>query len=71
MLSAFVLSNLWFILANDQCIILGVELCICALYGLSLASTFVLMPTFSRTPAAKEEVVFGYFAPANRGGGQE
>jgi hypothetical protein len=71
MFSAFVLSNLWFILATDQSIILGVELCICALYGLSLVSTFILMPAFSRTPAAKEEVVFGDFVPTNRGGGQE
>ena len=54
----------------DQCIILGVELCICALYGLSLASTFVLMPVFSGA-AGEEELVFGYFMPTNQGGGQE
>ena len=65
MLGAYVLLNLWFILANDQCIILGVELCICALYGLSLASTFVLMPTLSGTPVADEDAVFGYFVPAD------
>ena len=58
MLSAYVLLNLWFILANDQCIIFGIELCICALYGLSLASTFILMYAFSGTPAW-EEVIFG------------
>ena len=53
-----------------QCIILGVELFICALYGLSLASTFVLMPAFSGS-AGEEEPVFGYFMPADQGGGQE
>ena len=71
MLSAYILLNLWFILANDQCIILEVGLCICALYGLSLASTFLLMPALSSTPAAEKEVVFGYFVPVDRGGGQE
>jgi hypothetical protein len=70
MLSAYVLPNMWFILANDQCIILGVELCICALYGLSLASTFVLMPALSGTPVAGE-AIFGNFVPADQGGGQE
>ena len=69
MLSAYILLDLWFILANDQCIILGVELCICALYGLSLASTFVFMPALLGTPAAGEEAVFGYFVPAYQGGG--
>ena len=53
-----------------QCIILGIELCICALYGLSLASTFVLMPTFSGA-AGEAEPMFGYFVPADQGGGQE
>ena len=71
MLSAYVLLNLWFILGNDQCIILRVELCICALYGLNLASIFVLMPVLSGTYVAEEETVFGYFVPADAGGGQE
>ena len=53
-----------------HCIILGVELCICVLYGLSLASTFVLMPAFSG-PSGEEEPVFRYFVPADQGGGQE
>ena len=69
-LSAYVLLNLWSILANDQCIILGVELCICALYSLSLASTFVLMPALSGSTSVGY-AVFGYFVPANAGGGQE
>jgi hypothetical protein len=71
MLSAFVLSNLWFILANDQCITLGVELCIFALYSLSLASTFIFMPALLGTPVAEEGAIFGYFVPADRGGRQE
>ena len=71
MLSTYVLPNLWLILANDQCIILIVELCIYALYGSSLASTFVLMLALSGTPAAKENVVFGYFVPVDPGDGQE
>jgi hypothetical protein len=65
MLSAYVLPNMLFILANDQFIILGVELCICALYGLSLVSTFVFMPALLGTPVAGEEAIFGNFVPAD------
>ena len=71
MLSAYVLPNLWLILANDQCKILRVELCICSLYGLSLVSTFVLMPALLGTPVTEGDVVFGYFVPVDAGGGQE
>ena len=53
-----------------QCIILEVELCICALYDLSLASTFVLMPAFSGD-AGEEELEFGYFVPTDQGSGQK
>ena len=70
MLSAYFLLNLWFILANDQCIILGVELCICALYGLSLVSTLILMPALSSS-AGEGDALFGYFVPADAGGRQE
>ena len=47
---------------------LGVELCICALYSLCLASTFVFMHMFLGA-ASDEEPVFGYFMPADQGGG--
>ena len=53
-----------------QCIILGVEIRICALYGLSLASTFVPMPVLSGS-AGEDEAEFGYFVPTDVGGGQE
>ena len=53
-----------------QCIILGVELCICALYGLSLASTLILMSVLLGS-AGEDEAVFGYCVPADAGGGQE
>jgi hypothetical protein len=69
MLSAYVLPNLWFILANDQCIILGVKLCICALYGLSLASNFIIMHALSGTPVVGEEATFCNFMPTDQGGG--
>jgi hypothetical protein len=50
-----------------QYIIFRVELFICTIYGLSLVSTFVLMPAFSGA-AGEEEAVFGYFVPADQGG---
>ena len=53
-----------------QCIILGVELCFCPLYGLSLASTLCTHAYVSGA-AGEEEAVFGYFVPADQGGGQE
>ena len=53
-----------------QYIILGVELRIYALYGLSLASTFILIHVLSGS-AGEGDAVFGYFVPADAGGGQE
>ena len=64
------LNHVAVFLLSIKCIIFRVGLCICDLYGLSLASTFVLMPVFLGF-AGEVEAVFGCFMPANAGGGQE
>ena len=58
-----------FFLLTTQCIILEVELFICALYRLSLTNTFIL--NCSTGFAGEEEAVFGYFTRAEGGGGHE